>query len=93
MVSQSKFRRWLAGVCLALALVMVVLGLTVLDGRLKSFQFLGYWGACFCLTALAGLAALIEIVLLGRRLREEQRSLIEETLRKAKDAGDNEQEN
>jgi len=85
MVSQSKIRRWLAGICLALACLMVLLGLTVFEGRLKSFQFIGYWGACFCLTALAAFSALMELVLLGRQLRQEQRTLIEETLRDAKE--------
>jgi hypothetical protein len=84
MTADSKIRRCLAGVCLLLALVMLVLGLTVLDKRLKSYPFLAYWSVCICLTALAAIGALVDLMLLRRQLQREQRRLIEQTLRGAK---------
>jgi uncharacterized membrane protein HdeD (DUF308 family) len=81
----SKFRRWLAGVCLVLALFMLALGLTVLADRLKqSNPFLVYWGVCACFTGLAAITALLDMMLLRRELRHRQQALIEQTLRDAK---------
>ena len=63
---------------------MLVLGLTVLAGRLKSYPFLIYWSVCLCSTVLAALIALIDLLLLRRQLRQAQKLLIEQTLREAK---------
>jgi hypothetical protein len=82
----SKIRRWLAGVCLSLGLLMLALGMTVLERWLQSYQFLVYWSICIGLTGLAALIALADLLLLRHQLRHEQRSLIEETLRGLDDA-------
>jgi hypothetical protein len=81
-------RRWLAGICLALALLMLGLGLTVLAPSLQAYVFLVYWLVCTCLTLLAGVIALADVMLLKRHLRNEQRSLIEDTLRGLPKDGD-----
>jgi len=85
MRSASKIRQWLAGISLALALVMLILGLTLLEGRLRAFGFLIYWLVCFSLTGLAALLALIDLFFLKRQLRSDQQELIEQTLNEAKD--------
>ena len=85
MRSASKVRQWLAGISLAMALVMLVLGLTVLEGRLRTFGFLIYWLVCFSLTGLAALLAMIDLFFLKRQLRSAQQELIEQTLNEAKD--------
>jgi hypothetical protein len=84
--SASKIRRWLAGTCLSLSLLMLVLGLTALTGWLaNSFQYLIYWTVCICLTVLAAITALLDLLLLRHQLREAQKLLIEQTLRDAND--------
>ena len=65
---------------LALAIVMLVLGLTVWAKRLTGFGFLVYWTVCFCLTAVAAGLALLDVMAIRRQSREAQRALIEEAL-------------
>lgn len=79
--SRSKIRRRRFGIaCISIALLMLLAGETVLKSQLSGVALLGYWLACFILTALAAGAALIEAARVGLEGREAQRSLIEKTL-------------
>ena len=81
MNKQAKTRRrWFGAICIALAIVMLVAGETVLKARLSGVVLLCYWMACFVLTALAAGVAIIDAARVRNELREQQRSLIEETL-------------
>ena len=62
------------------ALLMLVPGLTFLAHRLTGTALALYWLTCFLLTGLAAIIALIDIMLLRRELREQQRELIKTTL-------------
>ena len=74
-------RRWFGALCLAAALVMLVTGLAFLDARLSSIARLCYWLGCFVLTGLAAGTALIDAARVRAEQREEQRALLESTLR------------
>lgn len=63
-----------------LAAVMLILGMTVLEGRLKRYDFLVYWAVCFVLTGLAGILAALDLIVIRRKSRQAQRELIEEAL-------------
>jgi hypothetical protein len=82
MNNQSKTRRRRFGlVCLGLAVGMVILGVTVLEARLSGVTLLAYWLSCLVLTTLAIGAAVIDLARVGLESREEQRALLEQTLR------------
>jgi hypothetical protein len=74
-------RRWLGGAALSASLVMLVLGETLLKDRLRAIPFLLYWLACFCLTSLAMLVALMDARSLRRRAREQRRDLLTTALK------------
>ena len=73
-------RRWLGALALGAAALMLVLGGTVLKDRLSSGVFLGYWFVCFIFTGAAVLLAFLDLKAAERRIREEQRELLEDTL-------------
>jgi hypothetical protein len=80
--SRSKARRrWFGGICLSLAILMLVAGETVLKPHLRGVGLLGYWLGCLVLTALAAGAALLDAARIGWQGREERRTLLEDTLR------------
>ena len=60
---------------------MLVLGQTVLQGRLSDMGFVVYWLACFALTFLAILTAFLDLQALKSRTRQEQRNLFTSTLK------------
>lgn len=74
-------RRWLGALILLTALLMLVLGLTVLSGRLQNLAFLLYWLACLGLTGLAMIIAWLDARALRERTRREERALLENTLK------------
>lgn len=74
------WRRGVGILFLVAALLMLVLGQTVLKDRLRDLGFLGYWLTCFGLTGLAVLTALLDMKENQRRLRQERRDLLETTL-------------
>lgn len=73
-------RRWLGVLCLLAAMVMLVLGLTVIEARLSGVGLIAYWLGCFVLTALAAGVALLDAARVQAENRAEQRALIESTL-------------
>jgi hypothetical protein len=78
-----NFRRWAAGIFLCAAMMMLVFGLTLFSSRLKGTDFLVYWLLCFVFTGLAVIFALVDLAIVRRKSREEQRELINETLKQA----------
>jgi hypothetical protein len=75
-------RRWFGGVALAAALGMLIAGETVLQGRLSAESFLLYWLVCFLLTGSAIFAAFLDVRALQQQIRQEQRELLDVTLKK-----------
>ena len=81
-------RRWFGGIVLVGALTMLICGQTVLQDRLKRFDFIIYWLACFALTGMAAIAAVRDLRDLQRRTRQQERDLLESTLKEIeKEAG------
>jgi hypothetical protein len=80
MASMSRRRRF-GVVVLAVALVLLIAGETVLKGRLGRVGFILYWMTCFICTGLAMVAALLDVRALQSRIREEQRDLVKDTLK------------
>ena len=74
-----NLRRLASGICLGVSLLMLVPGLTFLSHRLSGTALALYWLVCFLLTGLAAIIALVDIMLLRRALREQQRNLIKTT--------------
>ena len=83
MADQKDIRRRVLGAFFLLAAAgMLIVGETVLKERLRSLPmgFLIYWMACFIFVGLAVLMAVLDIAIVRRRVREEQRQLFEDTL-------------
>ena len=74
-------RRWFGSLVLLGAVTMLVCGQTVLQGRLKPWLLVIYWPVCCLLTGLAVIAALRDVRALQNRARQEQRELLESTLK------------
>ena len=82
-------RRVVTGFFLGVAFLMLVLGMTLLSGHLRKDAFLIYWLTCFLLTGLAAILALVDMMMIRRESRDEQRELIKTTLEQAeRDAKD-----
>lgn len=82
MSRNSKTRRRRFGIiCLGAAVLMLVAGETFLKTRLAGIPLLCYWMTCFVLTALAAGAAIIDAARVRQETQEEQRALLESTLR------------
>src|SRR5258708_6249485 len=73
-------RRWFGMLFLSGAVLMLMAGQTVLQNRLHELGFLVYWLACFGLTGGAVLIALLDARENQRRLRQERRDLLHNTL-------------
>ncbi|MEO5803614.1 MAG: phage holin family protein [Verrucomicrobiota bacterium] len=76
-------RRMVTGGFLGAAFLMLVLGLTLFSGRFNATAFLVYWLTCFLFTGLAAILALVDMMIIRRQLRDEQRDLIKSTLEQA----------
>lgn len=81
-LSRRTRRRRFGLACIAVAILMLILGETFLRAKLAANAVLLvlYWMTCLVLTALAAIGAIVDAARVGRESREEQRSLIEETL-------------
>lgn len=73
-------RRWLGGIALAAAIGMLIAGETVLHGRLNGVNLVIFYMVCFVLTFIAILVAFLDLSVVRRRTRDEQRALFENTL-------------
>lgn len=80
--ANSKSRRRKIGTaCIAIAILMLIAGETVLKNKLSGIPMLCYWLGCFVFTAIAAGAAVIDAACVGIENRNEQKSLIEKTLK------------
>ncbi len=79
-------RRWFGAFFLIIAVGMLIWGQTVLEPHLKGVGFLLYWFGCFLVTIFAIVIALLDVRAMRRYSREEQRDLIERTLKQADDS-------
>jgi hypothetical protein len=77
----DRRRRWLGAVFLLTALAMLVAGETVLGKHLHGLGFVLFWLVCLLFTSLAMLVAFWDAAVTRRRVREEQRVFLEDTLR------------
>jgi hypothetical protein len=75
-------RRWFGALMLLCALGLLVIGETVLKGRLEGMTFLMYWMLCFVFTGLAVVTAYFDARALQTKTRREARELLENTLNK-----------
>ena len=64
----------------AIAAVMLLLGVTVLEGRLRPQGFIIYWLVCTVFTGLTMVVALIDLRAVRRRSRQEARELAQTVL-------------
>ncbi len=76
----SVRRRCFGALAVALALAMVIAGLTVLSGRLGPLEFALYWLVCALSTGLGIVAAFRDLRALQRQNLEEQQRLFKATL-------------
>ena len=74
-------RRLLGGVFLATALGMLVAGQTVLHDAFSPLGFIAFWVLCFVFTMAAVAVAFWDLAAVRRRTRDEQRELVESTLK------------
>jgi hypothetical protein len=63
------------------ALAMLIIGETVLEGKLGIMAFLAYWLVCSLLTGAAILIAFADARAVAQRTQREHRELIESTLK------------
>jgi uncharacterized membrane protein YhaH (DUF805 family) len=74
-------RRWVGAAFLAAALAMLIAGQTVFERKLSGMGLLLYWLLCFAFTGMAVLVAFLDYAVTRQRLRDEQRTLLEDTLK------------
>ena len=85
MANKSDLSRRLSGAgFLVVAIVMLLLGETVLNAWLRERPIIAllFWMSSFVLVFLAMMVALLDLWIVRRRLREEHRGLLTETLDK-----------
>jgi membrane protein implicated in regulation of membrane protease activity len=75
-------RRLFGALMLLVALGMLIVGETLLKGRLQSLGFLIYWLLCLVFTGMAILVAYVDVLALQRKTKREARELLETTLGK-----------
>ena len=81
--SYDTFRRWLGGVLLGHAVLMLILGQTILFQPLQKSKpaFIYYWLGCFAFTGLAAMMAILDFIVVRRRARLQQQEFLANTLR------------
>jgi hypothetical protein len=74
-------RRWFGAFFLILSVALLIWGTTWLSDYLvhRPLLFLCYWGACAFLTGLALINAMLDMIIMRRRTRDEQISLAEKS--------------
>jgi hypothetical protein len=75
-------RRWLGAFFLTASGLMLIAGETVMKNRLSQdlWLMLVYWLICFLAVVCAAFVAVLDLAVVRRRTREEQRGLLSETL-------------
>lgn len=77
--SAQAWRRWFGLLFLAVSFGMLVWGQTLLKSRLEGAGYLIYWSTCFLFTFLAIFTALLDILLVRRQSRLDQREILKKT--------------
>lgn len=74
-------RRWFGAALLGVPVLLLILGETVLEERLRQHHWLAliFWLSCFGFVFVAILVAVMDLMLVRARLRAEQRGLMKET--------------
>ena len=67
-------------VFLAVAILMLILGETVLRQSLGKVPFVIYWMVCFVFTGLAILFSFLDVAGVQRQARDQQRELLQKTI-------------
>ena len=75
-------RRWIGGVSLGGALLLLVAGETILKGRLSPLAVFALYFICLLLTVVAITIAFVDARALARSTLKEQRELFESTLKR-----------
>src|ERR1051325_11612236 len=78
--SADALRRWLGTFCLAVAAGMLIWGQTILKDYLRGLGYVLYWIGSFFFHLAAICIALVDLRVMRRRLRDEQKELVERTL-------------
>ena len=81
LTSLDARRRWFGALFLILSLGLLIWGTTLLSDYLqhRPMLFIAYWGACAFLTGLAMINALLDMIIMRKRTRDEQISLAEKS--------------
>jgi hypothetical protein len=66
---------------LIVSVAMLILGETLLQSSLGKIPFILYWMVCFVFTGMAILFAFLDVAGVQRQAREQQRELLEKTIR------------
>ena len=82
--SADALRRWLGAFCLAVAAGILIWGQMVFKPHLKGIGYLLYWLVCLVFTVSAIVFALLDMLAVRQRARDEQRKLIERALERPK---------
>lgn len=80
MTKAKLLRRAFGSVCLLLAVGMVVFGQATPPPGGDHTRYLAYWALCILFVALAMMIAIVDLVLVRRAARQEQRALFQDTL-------------
>ena len=81
LTSLAARQRWFGALFLILSLGLLIWGTTLLSDYLqhRPMLFVAYWGACAFLTGLAMINALLDMIIMRKRTRDEQVSLAEKS--------------
>jgi hypothetical protein len=79
-IDSKARRRWFGGLCLLAAFGMLILGETLLKGRIREWTFVLYWMGCLGFTFLAICTALWDVYAVRQEGRRAHRELLETTL-------------
>lgn len=74
-------RRWKGAIFLGIAVLMLMVGETLLKGSLSPLLMLAYWLACFGLAVVAMIYAVLEANTVARQSSEARRELAARTIR------------
>jgi len=73
-------RRWTGAVILGIAVLMLIVGETLLKGSLSPLLMLVYWLACFALAAVSMIYAVIDASAVARQTTKARRELAAQTI-------------
>ena len=81
LTSLDARRRWFGAFFLILSLGLLIWGTTFFNDYLvkRPIFFIIYWGACALLTGLALINAMVDMIIMRKRTRDEQIALAEKS--------------